>query len=235
MVASEPQGRILRLAGVDSTQDEARRRWQAGETDLGGVRADWQSMGRGRRGDGWVAEAGKNLLITLLMPTASDRPPAHDAAAAAVAVARAVIELARLDVRIKWPNDLVSPGGKLAGVLVERIVAAERSVALVGVGLNVNAEPEGVIGAASLRAETGRNWDVSAVEGHLRAQLRLAWDDSLPRLLAWWRVHDATVGQRYTLGDGVVGVATGVGSDGALTLALPGGEVRSVWTARALG
>jgi BirA family biotin operon repressor/biotin-[acetyl-CoA-carboxylase] ligase len=140
-------GRVIVLAETDSTQDAARR--MAGPGDL--VVAARQRAGRGRLGRPWRDAAGEGVALTLVL---APLVPERLAVASAVAVAWAVEELAARSVGIKWPNDVVIGGRKMAGILIERCDGR----ALVGIGLNVNQAgfpPELEGRAASLRQIRG--------------------------------------------------------------------------------
>ncbi|MDD3669384.1 MAG: biotin--[acetyl-CoA-carboxylase] ligase [Alphaproteobacteria bacterium] len=113
---------------LDSTQDEARA-----YPPYSVVVAERQTRGRGRMGRTWESPAG-NLYLTAVVPDFGDRTP-QLAFVAAVALAEA---LADFPVRLKWPNDVLLDGRKIAGILLER---AEGKV-LVGVGVNVVSAPD---------------------------------------------------------------------------------------------
>ncbi len=102
-----------------------------------------QSEGRGRQGRQWVSPAGKGVYMSVLF-----RPswPSSDvgwlAVLAGVAVARMFEQLGLQQVTIKWPNDVLVSGRKIAGILVEpRIGEKEIDFAVVGLGLNISHEP----------------------------------------------------------------------------------------------
>lgn len=131
------------------------------------VVADMQTAGRGRRGHGWVAPAGKNIYMTLLL-----RPDcAPDKASAltlvmAIAVYEAVCELiSKEQCGIKWPNDVVVNNKKICGILTE--MSAEPDCihyVVTGAGINVNQQdfpPEIRETATSLFLETGKTADRS--------------------------------------------------------------------------
>lgn len=139
------------VASTGSTNADALALARDGAAEGVVVVADHQRAGRGRRSRSWVAPAGGSLLVSVLL-----RPPASVAAAAtmaaAVAVAEAVEQVAGVRPGLKWPNDLVVDDRKLAGVLAEADwpagstissgyrppAAHERTVVVVGVGLNVD-------------------------------------------------------------------------------------------------
>jgi BirA family biotin operon repressor/biotin-[acetyl-CoA-carboxylase] ligase len=148
------------LDAVDSTNEEARRRAEAGEAGPLWIMARRQTAGRGRRGRAWSAAEG-NLAATCLMRPAMT--PA-DAALLSFAACLAVAELFETvapgcRVALKWPNDALLNGGKAAGVLLESAGSGRRLDWLaVGVGVNLAHHPapeEGAWRPTSVRAETG--------------------------------------------------------------------------------
>ncbi len=135
------------FAETDSTN--TRLRELAGKEAPQGtvVTADYQTAGRGQRGADWQSPPGENMLISLLC-----RPGLPARAALKFTLATALIlrealatfgptaELARR-IRLKWPNDLILGGKKLAGILLESLIRQEKAEALiVGVGLNLNSD-----------------------------------------------------------------------------------------------
>ena len=125
--------------------------------------ADEQSAGRGRRGYGWFSPPGCGIWASVLLRTrlsAARTPPLTLCAAAAVA--RVLEPAAGEPVKIKWPNDLLMGGRKVAGILAEsRILSGDEPVIVIGMGINVNQTreqfPDELSGSAtSLRIESGR-------------------------------------------------------------------------------
>jgi BirA family biotin operon repressor/biotin-[acetyl-CoA-carboxylase] ligase len=103
------------------------------------VVADHQSAGRGRLGRRWEAPRAANLLVSVLLRPRLPMAARHLASAVvALAAADACVALGGIAVDVKWPNDLLVGGRKLAGVLAEADVGAEdRSPVVVGIGINV--------------------------------------------------------------------------------------------------
>ena len=151
---------------VGSTMDVAR---DASPTDGGLiVVADGQTAGRGRRGATWVAASGAGLWLSLRAPG----PPlaAADAVAwATTALVRAVRRTTGLRPTIKWPNDLLLDGRKLAGILVEN-----RRSTVIGFGVNVLPPSDPTLAAASLDGAVGRSELAVALAAELEATARLA-------------------------------------------------------------
>lgn len=239
---------LLEFAELDSTQNEARRRRQAGEKLLVGVRADYQRQGRGRRGTVWYAPPRQALLVTYLV---REQPKPADSdllvsMCGAIAVARAIMRLTKVKARLRWPNDVIVNGKKVAGILVERFwvhegdAPAQRYAAL-GIGVNVNVVqfPERIVGeATSLKLATARDWSIEAVEAAIRTAL---WPilDHLQRghgdyILSLWKPLDATPGLSYKVEgdrDVLVGIAMGVTARGALIVRMPDGREIETMTA----
>lgn len=127
------------FAALDSTNryllEEARRGAAEGLV----VVADHQSAGRGRLGRRWEAPRAANLLVSVLLRPQLPIDARHLASAVvALAAADACVALGGVTVDVKWPNDLLVGGRKLAGVLAEADVGAgDRSPIVVGIGINV--------------------------------------------------------------------------------------------------
>lgn len=212
---------------VDSTSDEAAARAAAGAPHGAVVVAAAQRRGRGRLGRPWHSPPGENLYLSCVLrpsiPIAS-LPPVT--LAAGVAVAEAV---AAFGVRaaVKWPNDVVVGGRKLAGILTEMTTRGDRlDFVILGVGVNLGARsfpPELAGIATSLALEGGR----APSPAEFRARL-------LPGLEAWldrfFRGGVAAVGPTWTQWSGMAGArvrvtaggvdtegtAFGIGPDGSL-------------------
>jgi BirA family transcriptional regulator, biotin operon repressor / biotin---[acetyl-CoA-carboxylase] ligase len=145
------------------------------------VAAGEQTAGRGRLGRRWLAPAGTSLLCSLqLQPAiASERLP-ELTGVAAHACADAVGALTGLEPELKFPNDVLVGGRKLAGVLAE--AREERVVLGIGVNVNVTAEelPQEVDRAAtSILVETGRELDRAELLAELLERLERRYDDWL--------------------------------------------------------
>ncbi|MBE3597331.1 MAG: biotin--[acetyl-CoA-carboxylase] ligase [Limnochordaceae bacterium] len=124
---------------VGSTNDEARRLAEAGGPAGTVVVADRQTSGRGRRGRTWVSPPGGLYFSVLVRPQLEPRHVSLLSLASAVAVTRAVQSaLPGAGARVKWPNDVIAGGRKLAGILAE-LSADQETVrfAVIGIGINV--------------------------------------------------------------------------------------------------
>lgn len=214
----------LHLRSVGSTNARARALAGSGAAHGTLVTAAEQTAGRGRQGRRWAAPAGQALLLSLVLREWPRLLPL----AAAVAVSEAV----GADARIKWPNDVLVDGRKVAGILVEG--RPQEGWAVLGVGINVAVEVDELPDDARARAGTLglAAGDVEAVLARVLAALErwlAAGDDDV---LAAWRARDALAGHAVRWDSGS-GRAEGVAADGRLvvtredgtTVALYAGEV----------
>lgn len=163
------------------------------------VLAARQTAGRGRGTNTWFSAPG-SITVTFVLPVLPALAPHHLPLAAGLAVRNAVAEVAGDDgVQLKWPNDLLYRGRKLAGLLCERL----DKVDLVGLGVNVNVPPrvpkelrERVV---FLEQVAGRPLDLTdtlaTVARHLHRMGRNA-DAPFPALLREYDRHHALVGRR---------------------------------------
>jgi len=161
--------RIIRLDSVDSTNNYAATLIQSENVAEGtAIMAGFQTSGRGQQQQTWVSAPSENILISfVLYPeflTGSNIFLLSKGFS--VAVWNTLIPyLPGNSLQIKWPNDILANGRKIAGMLIENSFSGTRCVASVlGLGLNVNQTvfPEGVV-ATSLKTLTGLNHDLNAV------------------------------------------------------------------------
>lgn len=137
--------RVERSARLNSTSDEARRRALAGDPGGLWILADEQTAGRGRQGRVWASPPGNLYASALIVDPCGVGIAAQVGFVAGVALRRAVADLGISGVQLKWPNDLVHEGAKLAGLLVEGVTPPGRRLAVVvGFGVNVVSSPAGL-------------------------------------------------------------------------------------------
>ncbi|HVG77886.1 MAG TPA: biotin--[acetyl-CoA-carboxylase] ligase [Patescibacteria group bacterium] len=221
---------LVRLGRVDSTQTVAFALAADGAADRTVVVAQAQTAGRGRHGRLWLDEPGASLLTSIIL-----RPRLEPARlptlslAAGVAVVEALERVTGLKPRLKWPNDVLVDGRKLAGILLESRISPSPLVVLgIGVNLAQRVFPADLAErATSVRLATGRRVDADALLTALLESLD-AWRTRL-ETEGWapirerWRALTETLGRRVSI-DGVEGVAVDVDEDGALIVAE--GDVR---------
>lgn len=232
-------GRIA-LTDVDSTNAEGFRR-AAGLTGPIWIMAGFQTAGRGRRARPWSSPRG-NLHATLVL---KPREPAETVAlrsfAAALALRDACVAVSGLpdSFTLKWPNDVLLNGGKLAGILLESAgLGTQDPVLCIGIGVNLIAAPDaalvepGAVPPVSLLQETGlrvtpeafldalapayARWEATFMaEGF--APLRMAWLANAARLGEPIRARTGT--------DTREGVFETIDSSGNLILRTPNGTL----------
>lgn len=203
---------------------------------------EYQSAGRGRQGRTWSAPPRSGLMFSVLL-----RPRVPVARLGwlpllvGVAGATAVRRIAEVDVRLKWPNDLLAGERKLAGVLAERVESGGDGAVVVGMGLNVSLRREElpVPTATSLALEGAACTDrdpllravLREIERHYRDWTAADGDADAAGLRSAYLAASATVGREVRVelpSDRVLtGVATGVDASGCL-LVRAGGEERAV-------
>lgn len=211
--------RVQLFEEVSSTQDIALG-WDEEEVRTL-VLADRQLRGRGRLGRSWSSELGQGVWSTFSIPPEMD-PQGLDVVTIRIGLrlARELDAIAREPVGLKWPNDLLLRGGKLAGILVEtKIWGGTMSWLAVGVGVNVRT-PEDVPGAAGLPPGTARIEVLEAVarsvhaasitDGHLTAAE-----------LKEFAARDRLLGRRLT--SPWPGIARGIEDNGCLIIETPDG------------
>jgi BirA family biotin operon repressor/biotin-[acetyl-CoA-carboxylase] ligase len=209
----------LHLRETRLTNDRARALAAAGAPHGTVVTAGVQTAGRGRQGRTWSAPAGTALLFSLLLRIYDPLLPLR--------AGLAVADLAGDHALVKWPNDVLVGGRKLAGILVE--ARLQDGWAVLGIGVNVAVDLAGLPPDVRERAATlGRS--PGELEPTLRELLlllerRLA--EPPAACLAALRARDA-LRDRPVRWAGGEGTGAGVDDSGALLVRLPGGGVRTL-------
>jgi BirA family transcriptional regulator, biotin operon repressor / biotin---[acetyl-CoA-carboxylase] ligase len=228
---------IVRVGRVDSTQTLAFELAADGAPDGTAVVADSQAAGRGRRGRAWLDEPGASLLVSILI-----RPRLEAARlpglslATGVAVAEALTRAAGVAPRLKWPNDVLLSGRKVAGILLESRLDPPGAPATVALGIGINLTQRvfaaDIAGrATSVWLASGRRVDRDALLAALLDAVH-EWRRRLERegfapVRARWRALADALGRPVTV-DGVGGTAVDVDADGALVIADSEGRRRRV-------
>ncbi|MEO5348957.1 MAG: biotin--[acetyl-CoA-carboxylase] ligase [Magnetococcus sp. YQC-3] len=163
---------------LDSTNRHAAQLAQEGAESGTVVVAEQQTQGRGRLGRSWSSPASINLYCSVVLrPDVPPRNAAQLTLLAGLALARALVEAGLREVEIKWPNDLLLGGRKVAGILTEARIDPQRvQYVVVGMGLNVNGTeddfPPDLRGkAVSLAAVLGAPLNRAGLLAGLLAQL----------------------------------------------------------------
>lgn len=223
------------MAEVDSTNAEGLR-LAAGLAGPTWIFATRQVAGRGRRGRAWSDPQGNFAASLVLKPAEAPGQAALRSFVAALALHDALSALAPgADLALKWPNDVLLGGGKLAGILLEGAGAGARMDHLViGFGVNLSHAPErgeAAIAPISLRDGTGVQVAPEALLNHLAHAyaLREAMfaDAGFGPIRAAWLKRAARLGQDVTartMRDEIRGRFDDVDENGNLVLTTPDGR-----------
>lgn len=216
---------------LDSTNIRLSGKIAAGLASGHACMAEYQSAGRGRRGRNWVSPFAANVYMSLLWRfTMSPAAVSGLGLVAGIAVARALLQTGVRDIGLKWPNDVMWRGCKLAGTLLEITGESFGPIAVViGIGLNVRMPP--LAGAridqawADMESALGRGVSRNAMAGlllhHLLLVLRQFQTSGLAPFIEEWRQHDMITGKTVHLQlphQTITGVVKGVDNNGALLL-----------------
>jgi BirA family transcriptional regulator, biotin operon repressor / biotin---[acetyl-CoA-carboxylase] ligase len=223
---------LVALDSVGSTNDEAGRLADAGAAEGTVVWAQQQTGGRGRRGRHWTSPIGNLYSSTVLRPGCAAPRATELGFVAALAVAD-IVPTGR-DVRVKWPNDVMVDGGKIAGILLESSIGQGGLVehVVAGIGVNVGFAPQ----VADMR------YPAAALGGSVEAALEQLAHALARRLAEWRREGFETVKAAWLLragplgaemdvrlGEGLVrGRFAGLDREGGLLLETPAGPRKIV-------
>jgi BirA family biotin operon repressor/biotin-[acetyl-CoA-carboxylase] ligase len=223
---------LVALQSVGSTNDEAARLAEAGAPEGTVIWAREQTGGRGRRGRTWASPVGNLYSSTILRPDCAAARAAELGFVAALAVADMVP--ASRQVRVKWPNDVMVDGGKVAGILPESSISADGKAehVVLGIGVNVSFAPEvpemryrGACLGGTVEAALER---LTAALARWLAQWRR---DGFAAIRAEWLAKAGPLGLEVDvkLGEELVrGRFAGMDGEGALLLDTPAGPRRIV-------
>jgi BirA family biotin operon repressor/biotin-[acetyl-CoA-carboxylase] ligase len=203
----------LHLRETTSTNERARELAAAGAPHGTLVTTGLQTAGRGRQGRTWTAPAGRALLLSLVLRSFDALAPLR--------AGLAVADLAGTGARVKWPNDVLVDGRKVAGILVE--ARPQEAWAVLGIGVNV------ALASEDLPVET------AGTLGRSPRELEAALAELLDRLARWLaepaagvfaalRERDALLDRPVAWADGE-GVAAGIDDGGALLVRCADGSV----------
>ena len=220
---------------IDSTNREAMRQAEAGANEGLVIIANRQSEGRGRLGRSWhTAEHDSLALSILLRPTLPPEKVPQLSLLTAVALHKALSSFAS-GITIKWPNDILYDGAKVAGILTEmRAEPGCVHAVVIGIGVNIRRPEEGWpkeitqrvtdLSTAS-RRELGRlDAAVSIIRAMESSYSEYLADGFAPVREAWWQAHAASGHQVRAHGSSgyVEGIAEALDDDGALLLRVNG-------------
>jgi BirA family transcriptional regulator, biotin operon repressor / biotin---[acetyl-CoA-carboxylase] ligase len=221
--------RVVAHQRIASTSDEAKRLVAEGAPAGTLVWARVQTAGRGRQGRGWVSPAGNFYASLILRPPVPVAMAAQLSFVAALAVADACLALApAAAISLKWPNDVLLAGRKLAGLLLESQSQGDGMLdwLVLGIGINLATYPVEVEYPATALAAVGADVDADAMLGALAVSL-LVWYErwregaGFATIRAEWLARAQGLNQPIRVrlpGETREGVFAGLDTDGALLL-----------------
>jgi BirA family biotin operon repressor/biotin-[acetyl-CoA-carboxylase] ligase len=217
----------VHLPVCGSTNDEAQRLAAEGAAHGTVVTADQQHAGRGRQGRAWHSPAGENLYLSCIL-----RPALAPAAATAITLAAGLgvadaVQRAGAPAALKWPNDVLVHGRKLAGILTEMSTRAERvQHIIVGIGVNLESRsfPPGLGDTATSLALLGVPVDRQRFVAELLSELETWFDRFFAGGVAaladaWLARADRSRVRATSRGRMVEGAIVGLDADGCLLVA----------------
>ncbi|HYJ53759.1 MAG TPA: biotin--[acetyl-CoA-carboxylase] ligase [Allosphingosinicella sp.] len=214
---------IHTVAETESTNDDvaelAREGWPEGTW----LRAGRQTGGKGRQGREWRSPGG-NLYASTLVRLLPGDPPAPTLALVAAVALQEVARRHAPEVRIKWPNDLLVEGAKVAGILLER----HGDAVVIGFGVNLATHPEDLgRPATSLGTPVAPDAFLERLATALRDWLTLWRKEGFATVRAAW-LRAAHPAGTPLVSNGAEGVFEGLDESGALRLRLADGSIRLI-------
>ena len=233
--ASAAGVRLIAHDAVGSTNAEALTLARHGERGPLWVTAARQSAGKGRRGRAWVSEPGNLYASLLITDPASPEHWPELSFVAALAIHDALVEISgtlKPKLTIKWPNDVLLAGEKVAGILLE----AEGEAVVIGIGVNCTKHPTEVDFPATDLTAAGVLAAPETLFGVLSAKMlgRLAqWNggEGFSTVRADWLARAAGIGEDIRVrlsGRELAGVFEALDDAGGLMLRLPDGKIETI-------
>ncbi|MGO9569196.1 MAG: biotin--[acetyl-CoA-carboxylase] ligase [Desulfomonilaceae bacterium] len=230
--------RLIVHQEAESTQDLAKEWAKRGEPEGLAIMALNQTKGRGTSGHSWVSPPGKNLALSIILrPRLAPEKAPLLGMMTSIGVAETVEASIGRPAQLKWPNDVLVDGRKIAGILLEASLSnREICYVIVGIGLNVNAEsgdfpPDLRDSVTSLRLSSGRQWNLEDTAKDLLERMELLYErvkregcGFIPYLWATrWAHRDARLAR-----NGLHHIAEGIDAYGALLIRADSGEMERV-------
>jgi BirA family biotin operon repressor/biotin-[acetyl-CoA-carboxylase] ligase len=225
-----------------STNDVMGRLAKAGVKEGAVIFAESQTKGRGRLGRQWISPERKGLWFSVLLrPDIAPQAATQLTIAAATALARAITLQTSIVPEIKWPNDILIRGKKVAGILTEMTAEVDHlQEVILGIGINVNLETRDIPPAlrklaTSLRIESGQFVDRANLAVTVLRELDRDYEHvkrgEFEAVAEQWQAHCSTIGSQVSIrvGERVVrGRAESLDADGALLLRSQHGHLERI-------
>ena len=229
--------RVLSFSTLPSTMDKAGELVGQGAVEGTLVITSEQTVGRGRMGRSWLTPVGNVAMSVILYPKAEHLPKMI--MISSLAVARSIEAVFKLETELKWPNDVMVNGRKIAGILIESAVKDGRvEYVIIGIGVNINMKtatyPEIADTATSLSNEMGGELSKGKLVDRLIIELDSLYSslqENDKAVFQEWRRRLNMLGRKVRAVQGgavTVGMAQSVNEDGSLNLVLEDGRRKKV-------
>ena len=227
---------------LDSTNLTAMELAEEGAAEGTAVLAEEQLRGRGRGNRSWHSPPGVGIYCSIILrPRLSPAKAQIITLMTAVAIVKAIAQETSVSARIKWPNDILLNGRKIAGILLEGKVGSKRvEHAVIGFGINVNQTsadlpPEPMFEASSLRIElgkpVGRSALVAGIFGELEGLYERVQQGDLATILEQWRRLSTTLARPIRVwqrGKVTEGIAVDITAEGGLVVRVKDESLRVI-------
>ncbi len=235
---------IVSFTETDSTNTQAKDLAIKGAPEGTLVIAEKQTMGRGRRGRAWFSPKGDGIYASLILrPTIPPSEAPLITLLTAVVAAETLKSVTELNPRIKWPNDILINGKKIAGILTELSMEMDAvDFVIVGIGLNVNTpvscfDEEIKDIATSVFIETGKRFErttlIKKYLEHYEAYYEMFNKKGFKPILQKWKALADIIGRRITvdmISKKHVGQVVDVDVDGVLVLKDDNGKLHRIYS-----
>lgn len=195
--------RIREYDRLDSTNSEALRLARAGETGPVWIVTQEQTAGRGRRGREWMSARGNLAASVLIREAIRPQAAATLGFAASLATCHACRDLARgMDFKVKWPNDVLAEGRKVAGILLESESQPGALSIVTGFGINLTEAPSNTAFPAASLASLGRSVTPEVAFRSLTdafADLLILWRQDFAEIRNLWLDSAQGVGEAVSI------------------------------------
>lgn len=234
---------VIYQESTESTQMIAQNAANEGAQEGTVVVADQQVSGRGRLGRVWHSPAKTGIWMSMILrPKVDFRKAPQLTLVTAVAAVRAIEHITTLEAEIKWPNDILLNGKKIAGILTEMQADPDQIKAvIIGLGMNVNQSsfPDGIKDiATSLSIEADRTFNRAELITQILKEFEWIYEAYLTKgfsiIKPLWEARSNTIGKMIkarTTQNVIEGFAEGIDEEGVLLLRDKHGEVHKIYSA----
>lgn len=234
---------IYYLPKIDSTNQKAKELAFNNAVEGTVIVAEEQHGGKGRLGRVWFSPPGGIWFSFILRPQIAPSEVLKVTLLTGVAGSEAIQEISGLKTKIKWPNDILIEGKKVAGILTEMETEADKiNFVVTGIGINANIDRKSFPLAfrntsTSLSSILGEKVDRSAIIRTFLATFEIHYaklkSGDFSEIINLWKERSDTLGSEVkikTLNQTIQGKAVNIDEKGALVVKLPSGEQRSIWS-----